>query len=54
MNCVLFGSSFQMKKKEQIKQYWKMKKKYWKFQGILSVRKCEKRETYVTGILLLH
>ena len=44
MNCVLFAKMdqvFGLKKKQKLKKYWKNGKKYWKSQGILSVRKSE-------------
>ena len=42
MNCALFANMdqiFSLKKKQNIKKYWENGKKYWKSQGILSVRK---------------
>ena len=41
MNCVLFAKMNQVFsfKKIKLKKYWKNGKKYWKSQGILSVRK---------------
>ena len=39
MNCVLFAKVGQLKKTKHLKNTGKMAKKYWKSQGILSVRK---------------
>ena len=41
MNCVLFAKMDQVFSKENqtLKNYWKIGEKYWKSQGILSVRK---------------
>ena len=41
MNCVLFAKMDQVFSEENktLKKYWKFGKKYWKSQGILSVRK---------------
>ena len=46
MNCVLFAKkSFKIKKKT-LENSGKIGKKYWKSQGILSVRKSGNRDTY--------
>ena len=42
MNCALFAKMdqiFSLKKNKTLKKYWKNGTKYWKSQGILSVRK---------------
>ena len=44
MNCVLFAKMdkvFKLKKNKTLQKYWKIGKKYWKTQGILSARKSE-------------
>ena len=39
MNCVLFAKMNQVFSFKKLKKYWENGKKYWKSQGILSVRK---------------
>ena len=51
MNCVLFAKMDQVFSKENktLKKYWEIGKKYWKSQGILSVRKSRNHDPVETS-----